>query len=891
MTETVRLSQALSDRYVVERELGAGGMATVYLAEDIKHDRKVALKVLRPELAAVIGAERFLAEIKTTANLQHPNILALYDSGEADSFLFYVMPYIEGESLRDRIDREKQLPVDEAVQIAQEIASALDYAHRHDVIHRDIKPENILLHDGRAMVADFGIALAVTSAGNTRMTETGMSLGTPHYMSPEQAMGERELDARSDVYALGCVLYEMLTGEPPFTGTTAQAIVARVVTESPRPLVPQRHTIPPHVEATVLKAIEKLPADRFATGALFADALSRPGAIPLTAAHAIPVRAKASRWNPVTAVLTGLVAILGALLMWTWASPASRPSDMVIRVNLNLPRGDNVLRSYGPSLALAPDGRSMIRSASGDGSAARLWVRRWDRLHEEPIRGVEGSYSPVYAPDGRSVAYVTPVNDLMVYALGTGTQTTVLDSGMTDVSIRGGGIDWGPDGLLYASGLDGLIRVAPSGGVPEQLTRLDAARGELAHGWVDVLPNAKGALITIIPTNVADMQSHVVAVADFATGAVREIFQGVFARYDPSGHVIFVLADGAMLAAPFDPEKMVVTGEAVLLSDSVRVGVTGAAELAVSSSGTMAYLPRGDGAQRLMRVDRTGRLEAAEPNFVAAMSNPSLSPDGTRVALSILDEEGLHVWVRSLNGDPPIRLSYNGSNNSRSGWTPDGEYVTYISDQLGPTAVFMAKADGTGGEIQLPTGDPRPVFGQSWSPDGAWLLLRTDNQSTGRGDIIALRPGVDSVARVLVASPEEELSPFVSPDGKWLAYVSSFSGRREIYLTEFLGSGDRVVRVSRDGGTEPTWSLSGRELFYRSGADSLVAVEVLPGADIRLGRRKALWSAAPYRAHEFHRSYAVTADDAFLLLQDAELETELVVVFNWDTELRELVQE
>ncbi len=209
MTDLDRLTAALSDRYTIEQEVGAGGMATVYLAHDVKHDRRVALKVLRPELAAVIGAERFLAEIKTTANLQHPHILPLFDSGEADSFLFYVMPFIEGESLRDRLEREKQLPVDEAVGLASDVAGALDYAHRHDVIHRDIKPENILLHDGQALVADFGIALAASKAGGTRMTETGMSLGTPHYMSPEQAMGERELDARSDVYALGCVLYEM----------------------------------------------------------------------------------------------------------------------------------------------------------------------------------------------------------------------------------------------------------------------------------------------------------------------------------------------------------------------------------------------------------------------------------------------------------------------------------------------------------------------------------------------------------------------------------------------------------------------------------------------------------------------------------------------------------
>src|SRR5215210_6936530 len=272
-----RLQFALADRYRVEHEVGAGGMAIVYLAQDLRHERRVAAKVLRPELAAVIGAERFLAEIKLTAHLQHPHILPLFDSGEANAFLFYVMPFVEGESLRSRLNREKQLPVADAVRIATEVASALDYAHRHGVVHRDIKPENILVHDGRALVADFGIALAASKAGGNRMTETGMSLGTPHYMSPEQAMGEREITARSDVYALGVVLYEMLTGDPPFSGSTAQAIVARVVTESPRPLLPQRHTIPCNIEAAVLTALEKLPADRFATAAEFAEALRDKG--------------------------------------------------------------------------------------------------------------------------------------------------------------------------------------------------------------------------------------------------------------------------------------------------------------------------------------------------------------------------------------------------------------------------------------------------------------------------------------------------------------------------------------------------------------------------------------------------------------------------------------
>jgi len=285
MTDIGRLSASLADRYRIARELGQGGMATVYLAEDLKHQRRVAIKVLKPDLAAMVGAERFLREILTIAALQHPHILGLIDSGEADGTAYYVMPFVEGESLRERLQREQQLPVPDAIRIATEVAGALDYAHRRGVIHRDIKPENILLHDGAALVADFGIAIAAHAAGS-RLTQTGMAVGTPHYMSPEQAMGERAVGAQSDVYALGCVLYEMLVGEPPFTGPTAQAIVARSVTEKARPLTPRRQTIPPAVERAVLTALERLPADRFATAAAFAAALvhETPGAPPAAAA-------------------------------------------------------------------------------------------------------------------------------------------------------------------------------------------------------------------------------------------------------------------------------------------------------------------------------------------------------------------------------------------------------------------------------------------------------------------------------------------------------------------------------------------------------------------------------------------------------------------------------
>jgi len=425
MTDVLdRLSTALADRYRIERELGAGGMATVYLAHDVKHDRKVALKVLRPELAAVIGPERFLAEIRTTANLQHPHILPLFDSGEVQGTVFYVMPFIEGESLRDRLTREKQLPVGDAIRIASQVASALDYAHRHDVIHRDIKPENILLHDGSALVADFGIALAASRAGGTRMTETGMSLGTPQYMSPEQAMGERTLDARTDVYALGVTLYEMLGGEPPFTGPTAQAIVARVLSENPRSLSALRPTVPLHVDAAIRTALQKLPADRFGTAAAFADALARPDSSPAYAAP--PLRARLARWAPWLVSAAAMLAVVVALRRGGEAPAEQPPSRLaVLAPGLGGSGGSSLTRQ----LALTPDGGAVIFVAVDEGGANRLMRQSLDA--EAPTRlaiSSRGSYTlgnPVVTLDGRSLLASTLGGELFRFPIEGGPATPV----------------------------------------------------------------------------------------------------------------------------------------------------------------------------------------------------------------------------------------------------------------------------------------------------------------------------------------------------------------------------------------------------------------------------------------------------------------------------------
>src|SRR5207249_3157992 len=363
-----RLQAALADRYTIERELGSGGMATVYLAADLKHHRRVAIKVLKPELAAALGPDRVLREIETAARLTHPHILPLHDSGQAGGFPYYVMPYIEGESLRDRLEREGQLPLEEAVRITREVSSALSYAHSHDVVHRDIKPENILLSGGEAVVADFGIARAITQAGGTRLTETGIPVGTPQYMSPEQASGGGLVDGRSDIYSLGCVLYEMLAGEPPYTGASAQVVIAKRFTD-PVPSVRRlRDTIPPAIDGAVSKALGKAPADRFVTAAQFAEALTPSGA------PAVRPRRPARRLLVAGAVMAAIGALVVVVMRWrAGIGPVLDPNLVAVAP----------FEVLDPKLALWREGLADVLSRDMDGAGAlrvvplSVVLRRW----------------------------------------------------------------------------------------------------------------------------------------------------------------------------------------------------------------------------------------------------------------------------------------------------------------------------------------------------------------------------------------------------------------------------------------------------------------------------------------------------------------------------------
>ncbi|HYW30143.1 MAG TPA: protein kinase [Gemmatimonas sp.] len=870
------LAAALADRYRIDQELGAGGMATVYRAHDVRHDRKVAVKVLQPELAAVIGAERFLREIKTIAGLQHPHIVGLLDSGQVNGTAFYVMPLMEGESLRDRLTREKQLPVADAVRIASEVAAAVDYAHRRGVIHRDIKPENVLLHDGSAMVADFGIALAVEQAGGQRMTQTGMSLGTPHYMSPEQAMGEREISARSDVYALGCVTYEMLTGDPPFTGSTAQAIVAKVLTERPRSLVAQRHTITPSVEAAVLTALEKLPADRFATAAEFATALADKRFTSATAsrAAAAPARDAASGRLKIAALIggTGFVAA-SALAAAGWLRDA--PAGSVSRFVITLPE----YAAVTGALSLSPDG-SRFTYANAEG----IRMRALSELTPTATAGTGEARGVVFSPDSRTIAFSTGAPGAL--------KLVPLDGGTPRILVKdatyGYGLSWEGDWIYYlwgpAYGRD-LMRIRASGGDPAFVARPDSARNELFFLWPQALPGGKKILLTVHP--VAGDPS--VGILEVASGKVTLLAEGSFARFSASGHLLVLQGDGTIRAAKFDVGTGAIRGALVVVADSVATFNADASPFTISLNGTLLYIKSGP-ANRVVRVQRDGRESFVDAAWQGAFQWLALAPDGSQLAIGADRSGRTELWLRSLQSGTFTRLSAAGTTNYRPSWSPDGKRIVFTSNQRGATAAYQVPADGSAAPSLLQAGG-LSVDEAQFSADGGWLVFRT-GAGAGR-DISARRTNADTTARELVATKAEEFSPTVSPDGRWLAYASDETGRTEVYVRPFPDVSGGRFAVSRMGGSEPVWSRSGRELYYRDGDQRLVAAQIAAGAPFRIAGEQVLFSTRDYLTDNRHRNYTVAPDDGtFYFVKSMAgqgAQSQGVVTLNWFEELRQKV--
>ena len=827
MTEiTGQLSTALADRYKIESHLGEGGMATVYLAQDVKHDRKVALKVLRPELAAVIGADRFLQEIKVTANLQHPHILPLHDSGEADTFLYYVMPYIEGDTLRDKLDRERQLSIEDAIEITRSIASALDYAHRQGVIHRDIKPENILLHDGQAMVADFGIALAVSEASGKRLTETGLSIGTPHYMSPEQAMGDRELDARSDVYSVGAMLYEMLAGEPPYQGSSAQAIVAKVITEKAPPVTAARDTVPGHINAAIVKALNKMPADRFATASAFADALANTAfTVPSTVTASVgegatppPSRRKAGL------VLAAVgAALAGAYLVGRMTAPT--PEPRLARFLVPPPEGVTYYsRCCGPTVALSPDGQWMV-FVGGGGEDGRnpLYRRRLGQLESEVIPGTDDATIPFFSSDGRWLGFHLDGRLRKVPMTG-GPPVPIAEIDRVD------GASWGDNDVIVLASGNALHTVSGGGGAITPVPGTDSIGSLLLYPFM--LPGGDAALVRV---GQATDEARLVAV-ELETGVVDTIGFGTYGAY-ASGHLVFSGADGTLLAQPFDPRTRRATGQSVAILDGLRLVGPGLGEFATSTSGSLAYQPGSSAsAEALVIVGPNGSTSLELPER-GNIENPTFSPDGKRVAFRFIDVGTRQdIWIFDIDQGTLPNLTVEGDVNAAPVWTKDGAHIVFRSNREGGLGqLFWKPADGSGPAERLLVSD-YDAWPGSWFPDGTTLaFMGARGEETGVD--IGLFVVGDSTPRWILETEFNEWEAQVSPDGRWLAYTSDRSGENNVYVVATTGTGARH-QVSTDGGRSPRWSPDGATLYFVA-SSRLIAASVSTNGGFRITSRVA----------------------------------------------------
>ncbi len=895
MTDTrARLNAALSDRYRIERELGAGGMATVYLAHDLKHDRDVAIKVLHPDLGAALGGERFLSEIRTTARLQHPHILPLLDSGEADTLLYYVMPLVTGETLRARLERERQLPVADAVRIAREVASALDYAHRQGVIHRDIKPENILLHDGSALVADFGIALAVQQAGGARMTQTGLSLGTPQYMSPEQAMGERSIDARSDIYALGAVLYEMLAGDAPFIGGSVQAIVAKVLNEKPTPLHTLRDTVPESVETAVLTALAKLPADRHATAAAFSTALEVTSATSTTSGARRASAVPPTRTSMMLRFAPWLLAA-GLALALAWQSRDSATSAVTSRQMVTLWKQaiasplDVGASRLGNEAAIAPDGSTIIYTDSS--SSGRILMRKArDAAEATPIPGTERGLSPFFSPDGKWIGFLTQDGFLRkVPADGGAGAVTLLE--MKSISAYASSA-WLADGSIVVYEGGEVIRVS-SDGAPLPAPNVSAsgvgAGTDQGNDVValSVLPDARGFLFTICAGS-CSVGSSVWAYDAKADSAHLLLPQGLGAWYAPTGHLVYTSREGGLYASPFDLKTLQLTGGSFSVIDGVIPS-----KFALSPSGAVVYsIDRiADAPSALVWVSRDGRAEQVDSSWRAAFEYPAIAPDGQSLAVGLRDKS-TELWIWR-NDRTRRRIRSNVELNWRPSWSSDGQSLAYVAirEPEGGEPLLalpmITRADGTGSAVPLDSSPGRNYFEVELSRDGEWVVFRVDERGSAlaRGSkMYYRRRSGDTTLRVVPTGEGSALQPALSPDGKWLAYgAGALVGSREIIVQSFPDAEQRVV-VSEEGGSEPRWSANGRELFFRRGGQMMV-VSVPPEPVFSPGPARALFSAVGYRAARNRPQYDVTPDGQRFLMIRENSASQVVYVENWFTEL------
>ena len=875
MTDVLtRLAASLADRYEVQSELGAGGMATVYRAIDLKHQRDVAIKVLHPELGAALGSERFLSEIRTTARLQHPHILPLLDSGDADGLLYYVMPLVTGETLRHRLEREQQLPIDDAISIAREVADALGYAHGLGVIHRDVKPENILLRDGHALVADFGIALAVQTAGGARMTQTGLSLGTPQYMSPEQAMGERTIDGRSDVYALGAVTYEMLAGEPPFTGPTVQAIVARILAEEPRGLAAQRRAIPAGVENAIMRALEKLPADRYSRAAEFAAALLIDAKSSVRSSGRAQ-RMPSSRLWPFVAVGIGMLAAgagLGRVLAKpaVWSEPARQlaidlPDSIRVafRGNLDAPGGQGSVTISGDGRRIAWVGTTP-RKTQDD---VQLYVRDLSSYTIRVVPGTAGAFAPFLSNDG----------SLLGYFSGRELRETNLNNGETRVVMR----DLSrPNGATYLA--NGSVLIAIERSVITLIDRSGGIRPISASATTGTELDSTGVLNfpSVVPGDryaVGLSRSGPMVVASLTDGLIRRIrpFNVTDSTADVVGGAprvvgkrLYWLERNVVLSATIDVEAARLTSEPAPVVSGVRGDLFGAGDFDVANDGTIVFVAGADPSiGYLAWLDSAGRVDTLAL-LPANYTGFDVSPDGGLLLTKAISSSGAtEIRVVDAARGTNTVLDVGNGDVSQPGWSADSRaaLISVAPKGIASARVLRVPVDGRSSiDTIMPGGLDRYAI----SRDGRVTILqvstaRSPNRYLTQGQGAKLYASTNYSPFEEFTAPSDFVIPALSPDGKWVAYERFGVGRFGVYIERFPLDG-RPITVPNDGDAyEAFFSSKGDRLFYRVGRGVMQVPLTVTGDRMTLGKPTMYVESA--FADFLGRSYKLGHDDRLLV--------------------------
>ena len=860
----------------------------MYKARDTRLDRTVAIKVLPAHLAERPEVrERFEREARAIASLNHPHICTLYDIGRQDGTDFLVMEYLEGETLAARLLRGP-LPVEQVLQYSIEIADALDKAHRKGAIHRDIKPGNIMLTKSGAKLLDFGLAKLKQEVGpvapasqlrtlTQNPTVEGTILGTLQYMSPEQLEGKQdEIDARTDIFSFGAVVYEMATGKKAFEGKSSASLIGAILKDTPPPISSLQPMTPPALDRVVRKCLAKEPDKRWQTAS---DRLRRTE---------VDRRRRLAGWNsgagcgeaPVEAVdrlgFGGRGHSRGGAGRYRLHTSAARrqkarPCDLASarRKREVLPRSQISFLS----LPTAPSWLSLLWTRP---ARPQLWIRALDSPAPQPLPGTENARYPFWSPDSRFLGFFAE-GRLKKIAVSGGPAQSLDES----VIFFGGGT-WSVDGVvLFGKGSPNIIyRVSAAGGAATPVTTLDAGRQETFNGWPYFLPD--GNQFLFLARSTARPENNAIYVGSLDSKERKLILNATSNPvYVPPGYLLFNRA-GTLMAQPFDAQRLELTGEAAPIAEGLQFNAaTGKTAFAASENGVLAYRAGASGLQRsLVWVSRNGTEQAlAAP--VRGYDLPRLSPDGSRVAVEIEN----NVWLYDIARGTSTRLTFEGSLNQSPSWTPDGKRVTFFSNKEGPLNTFWQLADGSGGLERLTTGAYTEVPG-SWSPDGQLLAFHEATPTTSR-DIWVLRLS-DHKAQPFLRTPFTEGGPRFSPNGRWLAYMSNESGRFETYVQPYPGPGGKW-QVSTDGGTEPVWNHDGRELFYRSG-NKMLAVEVTTQPNFSAGQPHVLFerqyvAVPPLQAGA---EYDVSPDgQRFLMVKQTEQAgAPINVMLNWPEDMK-----